>query len=233
MGYHSLDDVRHQINAGDREGARLALIDLLKTDPDDVDAWALLAILVTDPSEQAKCYLQILRIDPGNRQAAAWLEVLARQTPESVLKETPGEPSPGRQPPEEIDEIDRILEDLDLPDPDEKAPSQLGEPGLAIGPSQEGVTPSVAGFEERDLLDRILGRWGMGALDVEMPVLEAEPGEVPSRPGHLSPGDIIRLAGGPLAPEERRECPNCQAVISRQETKCPWCSAPLPAVDER
>jgi len=182
MGQSTLETIRLRVHAGDREGARLALADLLKAEPDNADVWALLAILVKEPDEQAECYRQILRIDPGNRQAAMWLEMLTRPAAESPGRETPSgvetqhlEPSPG---------------ELSPPD------MLFGELMLSGG--------------------RSLGR----------------PGVVPSQPGRLSPGEILELAGGPLAPGERRQCPTCLAVVSRTELKCPWCSAPLPAIED-
>jgi hypothetical protein len=43
----------------------------------------------------------------------------------------------------------------------------------------------------------------------------------------LTPQEILELAGQPLPVEERRNCPNCEAVISRHAKQCPWCSVPL------
>jgi hypothetical protein len=90
-----LDAIRHQINAGDREGARRELVALLGIDSDNLDAWALLAILLKEPTEQAECYRQILRIDPENRQAAAWLNALRPQLLEAAAQEGPS-PVEGR-----------------------------------------------------------------------------------------------------------------------------------------
>jgi hypothetical protein len=84
-----LDAIRHQINVGDREGARRELVALLDIDSDNLDAWALLAILLKEPAEQAECYLQILRIDPENRQAEAWLNALRPRIPEAAAQEGP------------------------------------------------------------------------------------------------------------------------------------------------
>jgi RNA polymerase subunit RPABC4/transcription elongation factor Spt4 len=84
-----LDAIRHQINVGDREGARRELVALLDIDSDNLDAWALLAILLKEPAEQAECYRQILRIDPENRQAAAWLNALRPRLPEAAAQDGP------------------------------------------------------------------------------------------------------------------------------------------------
>ena len=82
MEANALDPIRHQINAGDQRGARIALVELLEAEPDNADAWALLAILLTDPAEQAQCYREILRINPSDRQAEVWLESLTGQVTE-------------------------------------------------------------------------------------------------------------------------------------------------------
>jgi tetratricopeptide (TPR) repeat protein len=210
MRTHSLDEIRYRINAGDREGARLALGDLLKADADNVDAWALLAILLKDPAQQAECYRQVLRIDPENRQAAAWLEALASQVPEST-----------------VDEIDQLLQTLDLPDVDEEIVRQLRERTPSAGPSEQGPVSSGVRFEEQSFLDRTMRRTSGDAFDDKVQAILAEGvGDLP-KPGLLDPEEIIRLAGGALPPEERRECHNCGAVVSRSESRCPWCSVPL------
>jgi molecular chaperone DnaK (HSP70) len=46
-------------------------------------------------------------------------------------------------------------------------------------------------------------------------------------PRELSPEEIVQLAGEPLAPEDRRICPHCKAVIPRTAEKCQWCGARL------
>jgi hypothetical protein len=43
----------------------------------------------------------------------------------------------------------------------------------------------------------------------------------------LTPHEILELAGKPLPVEERLNCPNCEAVISRFAKQCPWCSVSL------
>lgn len=49
--------------------------------------------------------------------------------------------------------------------------------------------------------------------------------------GDLSPLDVVRLAadleGGAPPPEQRTKCPQCDAVISTSETRCPWCGHQL------
>lgn len=300
----SLDEIRHRINAGDREGARLALVGLLKSDADRVDAWALLAILLEDPAEQAKCYREIVRVDPENRQAAAWLEALTSQvqepvaqepspavagitlqcsqcggvtevrfvgelrdkrafcphcgsqidlpdtyqrverrreqeqdpwggsrTVESILVETRSDLTPGGQVPSETDEIDKLLQQLDLGDADGQTLEHLGARGTDAGTSQWPEVSSTARTEGRSFLDRVLGRRSKDAAVSEAQSVLTDQEDDLAQPGQLAPEAIIRLAGGPLPPEERRECHNCGAVVPRTEPKCSWCSAPLAALD--
>jgi hypothetical protein len=49
----------------------------------------------------------------------------------------------------------------------------------------------------------------------------------------LSPEEIIRRAGGPLPPEERTVCPQCQATISKTAAWCQWCGTRFPDESNR
>jgi hypothetical protein len=89
----NLDNIQTKIKAGDIDEAKRALAILLRSEPQNIDAWALLATLLDDPIQQADCYRQILRIDPGNRRSADKLQMLTSPAQGS---------SPQRQPaPEE------------------------------------------------------------------------------------------------------------------------------------
>lgn len=232
-----LERIKHRINAGDREGARLELADLLQSDEDNVDAWALLAILLRDPVEQAECYRQILRVDPGNTQAATWLESLMRQIPKSLDRvELPELPGPaGReddraadgQPWPGIEELERLMQELNRPDVGAKSAQDLGLEAVSTSLEQGFPTRGEEG-ERRSFLDRLLGRSGRSKRDMPSRVVLDEQGDALPQLGALDPGAILRLAGGPLAPEDRRKCPACGAVVSRRESRCPWCSAHLP-----
>ena len=61
----------------------------------------------------------------------------------------------------------------------------------------------------RSIFKRPFFKWGKGV----------------QKPKPLSLEELILLAGGPLPPDERRNCPNprCGAVISKSASKCPWC----------
>jgi len=243
MGANPLDPIRHQINAGNRQGARIALARLLEAEPDNADAWALLAILLSDPAEQAQCYREILRIHPNDRQAKLWLESLtgaqqpAAQEPggrscprcgamvkASAMPGSPGgrfvcpycgfpiEPADTAEktaPAQEGEDLDLLLEEVSLPED--------REPEIPRRPA-----------ERKSLLDGLLGRFRGTAIEPDAEELLTGPEKLLSAAGALSPDLILRLAGGPLAPEERRECPQCGAIVSRREARCSWCSAPLP-----
>lgn len=301
-----LDTIRHRINAGDREGARLELAELLETDPDNADGWALFAVVVADPAEKAECYRQILRLDPENRLATAWLEALAPQAPafsdreevprqegtdlqceecgalaqvrsvgplrekrvvcpfcgaerdlpdtirreervreredapeggsqaiESIRPESRGEQAPEAGGTPAADELERLMNELRLSVLDEDTLKELGESGLDGLSSEQVVASPAPQVEKRSVIDRLFGRRreeetlnldAVGDLEGQLDAL--------AQTGRLGPGDIIRLAGGPLPARDRRKCPGCGAVVSRNAAKCPWCSAPLPHVGD-
>ena len=238
MTTDSLEVIRRWINMGDRVGAKVALIDFLRTDPDAIDAWALMAILLRDPAQQAECYRQILRIDPENRQAAMWLEALSGPIPDSshraedarsvdsVLMELASLPSPAAEPHLEGEPVDLGIEELDLAGLDADTRRLLGL-GLDSRPSDQGVLSPEVRAGEKGFLARMASRLTGSSLDSQVWAGSlGRRGALP-RSRELTPDEIIRLAGGPLSPEERRNCPKCGAVVSRSQNKCPWCSEPL------
>lgn len=274
MEANLLEPIRHQINCGDRQGAKAALAELLEQVPDNADAWALLAILLTEPAEQAQCYREILRIKPDDRQAALWLESLTSQisvgraqTPRGRECPRCGEmvrasPLPGsprqaivcpscgfpvpltdapvdgerrhddREPSDAVEaEMKWIPNGIDL----EQLLQQVnvsGAAGESRPPTRDTESePGLAG--RQTLLSQLLGRLrGTSAEDEAGDLVTNSFGAV-SATGAITPELILSLAGGPLAPEQRRDCPACGAVVSRTEERCPWCSAPLPDVHDQ
>ena len=204
MTANPLDPIRHQITTGDRQGAKLALLELLEAEPANTDAWALLATLLADPAEQARCYREILRITPGDSHAAAWLESLTGGAAEPAIR---------------AHDLEQILDDVVLPETGDRSPVPHLDREAAPWPSEP------KGFLD-GLLGRLRGRTPGPEPGAEALVLGQE--EIKSAAGAISPELILRLAGGPLAPEERCRCPECDAVVSRLDQKCPWCSAGLP-----
>ena len=278
METNLLDPIRHQINAGDRESAKTALAELLKGQPDNADAWALLAILLTDPAEQAQCYREILRIDPNDRHAAIWLESLSaqaegppgvqslasdpdrRECPRcgAMITVSPLEGAPRSaaicpycgyaiEPADISVESGPTLEHKGLSDEAEEEMEWIPEgvdldqlldtlPPLGTGdetqaPAHRPATPPRPGGR-KGLLNGLLGRLRRETSDIQADDLVMGQVEATSAAGALTPELILQLAGGPLAPEERRKCPTCGAVVSRLEKKCPWCSDPLPELED-
>jgi hypothetical protein len=66
---------------GRTEEARAALIDLVRADGENVEAWAVLAQLVETPKDAAYCLEQVLRIQPDNEWAMASLQQLWQAQP--------------------------------------------------------------------------------------------------------------------------------------------------------
>ena len=57
-------------------------------------------------------------------------------------------------------------------------------------------------------------------------VLQQIPGMIfrtPKSGRDLTVDDILHLAGDPLPESQRRNCPKCDAVISREANRCEWC----------
>lgn len=227
----SLDSIKHQVNAGDQEGARLALRELLEAEPDNTDAWALLAILLADPADKAECYRQILRVNPTDRHAATWLEALEPDVRRSSMDTMPVGKQPGRalstEPSAGQGDLDKLLEDMDLPGLANRTSGRTVDPEMDRDLGEDltkwpEAQPGRPGFLGRFLGQRQRARPEAPSLG---PSLNDEDPTV--QPGSLNPADILRMAGGPLPPEERRKCPVCGAVVSRKESRCPWCSASL------
>ena len=228
----SLDVIKQQINAGDRNGARLALRELLKIAPDDIDAWALLAILLSDPAEKAECYRQILRVNPGDRHAAVWLEALEpelqRSSPGTMPTEWQPAGEPIREPDPGAEEPFQRPQGVALPGIEDGTKRQTLDRDMDLDPSDDLARWPEAQPRPPGLLERIVGRRQRRQRDARGVVSLPGEGEDAIPPGSLNPADILRMAGGPLPPEERRKCPDCGAVVSRSDSRCPWCSASLP-----
>lgn len=82
--------VRHAValaEAGKTEEARAELVTLVKTDQDNVAAWAALAQLADVPRDAAYCLKQVLRIQPDNEWARMHLQRLSQQ--EASSEQTP------------------------------------------------------------------------------------------------------------------------------------------------
>ncbi|MBN2389853.1 MAG: hypothetical protein JXR84_03965 [Anaerolineae bacterium] len=88
---HPLNLIWQQAQTGDRLGARKELARRLREQPDDVQAWLLMAALLDEPEQQAECCRKVLHLDPQNRHAAAMLQRIGFQgnVPEAPLPSRP------------------------------------------------------------------------------------------------------------------------------------------------
>lgn len=78
------------IKAGDREGARGYLEEILQTDDENVRAWLLLARITENEDERRLCLTTVLQLDPGNERARKMLDEMdasmdAPKTDEEVI----------------------------------------------------------------------------------------------------------------------------------------------------
>ncbi len=82
-----------QAQAGDRAGARRKLLSILRTNPENVQAWLLMAALLDDPAQQAECCRRVLALDPQNPHATAMLQKLCPSEPDVEIPDLfePGE----------------------------------------------------------------------------------------------------------------------------------------------
>lgn len=136
-------------------------------------------------------------------------------TTETVHIETRRDGLPGLQPFEDMPEIDDLRELIEqgrLEDIDEETIEVLKKRGFKVPTGGKSSIVSV-----------------IRSLDKQDEDLKSKRprGYIP-----LTPQEIIELAGEPLPPEERRNCPECEAVISRQAKQCPWCSVSLTGYDD-
>ena len=202
-----LETPKHLIQIGDTNWACIELGKILRSDPNNLEAWELLSTLLVDPNQKADCYSQILRIDPENSTAAQHLQAM---TTENDHPSKPGEsatPELSSSPQEidaSIDDLRQLIED-DVPE-DSTDDLTYEERIEFISASQTDSQPSSDSLDESHVLGTELGE------------------DAPAAFPFLGPTDIVNLAGHPLPQDERLNCPHCDATISRFETKCPWCS---------
>ncbi len=80
----ALPRIWQQAQTGDRVGARRELVNILRADPENAQAWLLMAALLEDPAQQAECCRKVLALDPGNHHAAAMLQKLRQPVPSAA-----------------------------------------------------------------------------------------------------------------------------------------------------
>jgi hypothetical protein len=87
-----LYNILSMITRGDHHDASVELTSLLQSDPQNVQAWSMLALAVGDPKKKIDCYQRVLQIEPGNSNAIAQLKTLG-----VAPKDTSASPPPPRE----------------------------------------------------------------------------------------------------------------------------------------
>ncbi len=257
--FKPIDPIKRRIQAGENLVAETQLTELLESEPENLEAWELLASIIDDPARKADCYRQILRRDPGNRTAASGIAALAGITPKSAIamnQQSANVHSVALICPQcggeiEINDQDQIQAkrlrcnlcktETELPKwyqrihharhhnagssnitSVDSTPihNKIAQANIEVSSESEiTMNKKTDPNDDETLLSKIFPEWYLAK--------NKKDSGGPNTEG-LTPEEIIKLAGGPLPAEERRRCPKCDAVVSRSESKCPWCSAPLP-----
>jgi len=93
-----INRARMLLARGDQEAATQELIDLLRSNGRNVEAWLLLADLVEDPAERKDCYNQVLKFDPDNQQARLQLLLLGDKPGMKFGRREPKRPEKAPEP---------------------------------------------------------------------------------------------------------------------------------------
>ncbi len=139
------------------DDARRLLLQFIRQDPNNVQAWLWLAQVLDDPHRQLDCLRQVLRLDPHNPDALAGMEALrvGRPMPEpggGVVIAPEKEPEPELYTPEQALEWGVLFTpEPAAPPPPSPAPDV---PPAAVyeetPPFFEEMTPSTAGEAEEE-----------------------------------------------------------------------------------
>ncbi|MGC9394469.1 MAG: hypothetical protein ACP5J4_06400 [Anaerolineae bacterium] len=89
---HPLNLIWQQAQTGDRLRARKELARRLGEQPDDAQAWLLMAVLLDEPEQQAECCRKVLHLDPQNRHAVTMLQRIGTQESVSEASLSPRSP---------------------------------------------------------------------------------------------------------------------------------------------
>lgn len=236
-----LDSIIRRIQAGESAIAEEQLTKLLENDSDNLEAWELLVSIVHDPAKKVECYRQILLRDPGNRIAATGMASMADINPKPVVNlvsnhtqlnhknETDAVKCPHCSGEMQIHSLGELKpkascmacnKTLDLPDWFFQYYQSESNEYQITGASNSSVQLGHHSHENEDM--RLLHK-----IFPDMKTTDESGKSKKAKSQDLTPDEIIKLAGGPLPPGERHRCHNCDAVISRAEAKCPWCSKSL------
>lgn len=91
--HQKLQNAAAALKAGDRTTARDILIQVLRENPNQDDAWVGLSLCATSDGQRKECLQRALRINPGNRYASTRLARL-----ETAMPPAPARPMITEQP---------------------------------------------------------------------------------------------------------------------------------------
>ncbi len=208
----TLDEVIHLLAAGERDQARAMVIRILQTDPQNVTGWRLLASLLDDPAQKMDCYRRIIAIAPDNQEAREKLQQSELIQPARTRN----------QPPAVEVSLPQKEERGDTPAPPLPVVPTTVSPASSLTAAQQPPAPAKGDFFRRMLVAAV-GAGGAKLLGVQLASDQKSTAALEA----ITPEEIIKMAGGPLPPEERRVCPKCQATISIHAQRCEWCGARL------
>lgn len=128
-----LEQAKQAIRQGDKQTARRLLAGIIKSNPEDDQAWVWLAVAMEDPEAQEECLERALKINPANQQA---LRGLAR-----LRKKTEAGPEPQPLTPAPITTV---------PSSSAVVPPQRVEPTVAVvTPAKAAVVPETEPNHDR------------------------------------------------------------------------------------
>jgi predicted RNA-binding Zn-ribbon protein involved in translation (DUF1610 family) len=224
--------IRRQIERGELKKARRALVSFVREHRNSIPGWVLLASLTDDTVQQAEYWRHVLDLDPLNLEAAVALQ---------RLEQTPHEPGATLRCPQcggklvAPSKSDRKANratcwhcgtETDLPG------AHRPQQGRDTNANQVLRRLRQLANEERAVPRSKGGKDRVKSDPATLERLRRQPSAAPRYQGTsqrdrddgiLSLHEAITAAGGPLPPEERRKCPECDATISRRARRCDWC----------
>jgi hypothetical protein len=156
------------------------------------------------------------------------------RTVDTVYVETRVDHGSEGQPAHPVPDIDTIRQTLQEEGPtglDEETLQKLDDAGFTVSTSATaGVRTYLSGGLESGA-DTLLDRSGVDSFDGEFKFPTGKvvfsPEDVSSVQGRLDPEHVIRMAGGAPPVEKRTKCPECEAIVPRDASRCEWCGAGL------
>lgn len=179
-----LEPIRVLISSGRKDEATRQLARVLSTDPEDIQAWLLMAGIIDDPARKTDCYRQALKLDPQNSAALEYLKEapLPPAPPASDAQQTPDLFTP---------QVDSPAEPINTP--------QVSEPiaGQAPPPEKRSVEDYLTTGAEA----RALGRESVPAYLREIQAVPSQPLTAgPSRGSLLDSIDRSQPSAPPAPP---------------------------------